>query len=138
MQFMRAIAFTLILLTTLAGLSSSAFAKANHVAVGSTIAPSGHGLPPNEANTASLVVDLLGPKYCGLPFDQKVVQEVWKANAKALGVSLANFSAQMKDRLRQFEGFWTGDLTKKCRDAAKYGKQMRYLPSTYRWSPLKP
>ena len=131
---------TLVKLTfvvVLVGLSSPAFAKAHHVAVGTTVAPSGHGLPPNEANTAMLVVDLLGPKYCGLPFDQKAVQEVWKANAKALSVPFANFAAEMKDRLRQIEVYWTGDLTKQCKDATKYGKDMGYLPANYRWSPPK-
>jgi hypothetical protein len=133
---MRAV-LRVIFIAALVGLSSPAFAKAHHVAVGTTVAQSGHGLPAGEANTALLVVDLLGPKYCDLPFDQKAVQAVWKLNAKALGVSLANFSAEMKDRLREFEVYWTGDLTKKCKDATKYGKDMGYLPATYRWSSPK-
>jgi hypothetical protein len=125
------------LLVILIAASSPAFAKAHHVAVGSAVAASGHGLPPNEANTAMLVRDLLGPKFCGLPFDQKAVLAVWAANAKAVGVPLANFAAEMKDRMRQFEVYWTGDLTEKCKDAVKYGKEMGYLPSNYRWTPPK-
>jgi len=123
--------FVVLLLT----LAPPVFAKAHHTAVGSSIAPAGHGLPPDEANTPMLVRDLLGPKYCGLPFDQKAVHEVWRTNAKALGVSLASFTAEMKDRLRQFEVYWTGDLTEQCMDAVKYGKQMGYLPADYRWTP---
>lgn len=121
----------------LAGVSLPALAKAHHVAVGSAVAASGHGLPADEANTAMLVRDLLGPRYCGLPYDQNAVHEVWVANAKALGVPLANFAAEMKDRMRQFEVYWTGDLTDKCKDAVKYGKEMGYLPSNFRWTQPK-
>jgi hypothetical protein len=93
---------------------------------------SGHGLPPYEANTAFLKDDILGVTICGLPYDQAAIKAVWKRTAKSMKVSVANLSAEIRDRAADFEPFWRKHTKKHCKNALKYGKDMGYLPKDFR------
>lgn len=109
-----------------------AFASgATHTPLYTAMALSGHGLPPNEANSSILAEDVLGPKYCGLPYDASAVHRAWVANARSLGVPLANLTAEIKDRVRELEGSWSKNAPKLCNAAVKYGKEVGYLPQTF-------
>jgi hypothetical protein len=121
-----AAAFAALLMT-----AAAHAAGAHHVAVGSTLPPSGHGLPPQEANSSILAQDVLGPKYCGLPFDKAAIHRAWITNAEALGVPLANLSAEINDRVRAWEHYWSKDAPALCNDAERYGRGMGYLPQGY-------
>lgn len=120
-----------VIFTVLFATGGAHGAGAHHVPVGSTLPSSGHGLPPQEANTSILAQDVLGPKYCSLPFDKTAMHRNWVANAKALGVPLASLTAEINDRVHAWEHYWSKDTPALCNDAERYGREVGYLPQGY-------